>query len=206
MSLTEIADEIARQASASTGRYLVGVAGPPASGKSTLARKLADALPGGALVPMDGFHLDDGLLTARGHRDRKGAPHTFDVGGFVSLLRRLRVEDGLYAPAFDRDLEVSRGGAIWIGPEAKLIVVEGNWLLYPEGGWEAVRPALDLCLYLDIPEDELVRRLTDRWAHHGKSADEALAWIEANDLPNARMAAATKGAADRILAPGDIGA
>ena len=44
-----------------------------------------DLLPedSAAVVPMDGFHYDDAVLTAKGLRQRKGAPETFDY-------RRLR--------------------------------------------------------------------------------------------------------------------
>ena len=61
-------------------RPLIGIAGPPASGKSTLAHALAEQT-GGIAVPMDGFHLDNPILEARGLRQRKGAPETFRCGG-----------------------------------------------------------------------------------------------------------------------------
>jgi len=74
-------------------RQLVALAGPPASGKSTLARQLVAQLnqrhpKRAAIVPMDGFHFDDAVLAARGDLPRKGAPHTFDVGGLAHLLGR----------------------------------------------------------------------------------------------------------------------
>lgn len=69
-------------------RRLVAIAGPPASGKSTLACELAQAHPSFALVPMDGFHLDNATLKARNRLDRKGAPDTFVCGGFLGLVTR----------------------------------------------------------------------------------------------------------------------
>ena len=60
-------------------RRIVAIAGPPASGKSTLAaeifRKLNAKSPGGcAILPMDGYHYDDEVLVPKGWRPRKGAP------------------------------------------------------------------------------------------------------------------------------------
>ena len=93
-------------------RRVVAIAGPPASGKSTLAAELVDALdatsPGScALLQMDGFHYDDEVLAPRGWLARKGAPHTFDVGGYAATLGRLRAnrEESVAVPRFDR-----RGG------------------------------------------------------------------------------------------------
>lgn len=168
------------------GRFLVALAGPPASGKSTLAETLAQALqPGARVVPMDGFHYDDAVLIPRGLRPRKGAPETFDARGFLHLLRRLREEDEVAIPIFDRSMELSRAGADIVGPADRILIVEGNYLLLDECPWRDLAPLFDLTVFLDVPEAELVRRLADRWRHYGKSEAEAKAWIASNDLPNA---------------------
>ncbi|NGM44679.1 nucleoside/nucleotide kinase family protein [Rhodobacter sp. SGA-6-6] len=168
------------------GRLLVALAGPPASGKSTLAAALAEALsPGARVVPMDGFHYDDAVLEARGLRARKGSPPTFDAMGFLHLLRRLREEEEVAIPIFDRAMELSRAGADIVGPEDRILIVEGNYLLLDEDPWRAMAPMFDLTVFLDVPEAELVRRLTARWKHHGREDQAARDWIESNDLPNA---------------------
>lgn len=165
------------------GRFLVALAGPPASGKSTLAAALAGLLPGAKVVPMDGFHYDDRVLIARGLRHRKGAPETFDALGLSHLLLRLRTEAEVAIPLFDRDLEISRAGADVVTAADRILIVEGNYLLLDHAPWSDLR--FDLTVFLDVPEAELRRRLAARWAHHGKTAAEAAAWIEGNDLPNA---------------------
>lgn len=183
----------------STNRYLLGLVGAPASGKSTLAAALARAIPDTQVLPMDGFHLDDRILTARGHRHRKGAPHTFDVAGLAALLRRVRIEPQVYAPAFDRDAEMARAAAIEIRPDTRVLIVEGNWLLYDHDGWDGIRPLLNACWALELPISVLKRRLIDRWRQHRIPAPQAGAKIESNDLPNARLAASTFFRADRII-------
>jgi len=167
-------------------RFIVALAGPPASGKSTLAAGLAARLsPGARVVPMDGFHYDDAVLDARGLRARKGAPATFDAMGFLHLLRRLRDEDEVAIPIFDRSMELSRAGAEIIGPDDRILIVEGNYLLLDEDPWRQLTPLFDLTVFLDVPEAELIRRLTVRWQHHGRDDQAARDWIATNDLPNA---------------------
>ena len=182
------------------GRFLTALAGPPGCGKSTLAAELVALLGDGAkVVPMDGFHYDDAVLLARGARDRKGAPDTFDVQGFLHLLRRLRVEDEVAIPLFDRALEISRAGADTVGPSDRLLVIEGNYLLLNEEPWPQVAPLVDLSVWIDVPEAELDRRLLDRWAHFGKTPDAARAWIDGNDMPNIRRVTTGSRAADVVL-------
>lgn len=205
MHLDDLVADVRRLSAGVGGRFLLGVAGAPGSGKSTLAAALAGAMSEAQILPMDGFHLDDSILNARGHRPRKGAPHTFDVGGFVSILARARTEAALYAPKFDRDLEISRGGAIFIGPQTRILVVEGNYLLHDREGWEDVRPQLDACWFLDVPMPELESRLTARWDGYGMTPAQIRDKLEGNDLPNARLVAGTATRADRILDTVDLG-
>lgn len=185
------------------GRFIAALAGPPGAGKSTLAAELVAALGKGAkAVPMDGFHYDDAVLTARGARNRKGAPDTFDVAGFRHLLTRLRVEDEVAIPLFDRDLEISRAGADIVGPDDRILIVEGNYLLLNEAPWPDLTPLFDLTIWIDVPEAELDRRLVDRWAHYGKSPAEARAWIDGNDMPNIRRVTQGSRPADLVIRQG----
>ncbi|MEM1288955.1 MAG: nucleoside/nucleotide kinase family protein [Pseudomonadota bacterium] len=172
-------------------RRLIGICGPPGSGKSTLSETLRTSLetlrPGIAeVVPMDGFHLDNAVLDEIGARDRKGAPHTFDVGGFLALLRRLaRNEDAfIVVPTFDRDLDLSRGSARMITRSAQVVIVEGNYLLLDDPRWEPVRSVFWRTCFIDVPRHELERRLLDRWAEQGCDKQRAAHWVATNDMPN----------------------
>ena len=189
-------------------RILVGITGPPAAGKSTLAATLAEALrsaygSGAAVaVPMDGFHLANAELHRLGLANRKGAPETFDVAGFVNLLRRLREPDErevVYAPEFNRALNEPVGSAIPVPASARFVVVEGNYLLVPDPPWAAVRNLLDLVLYVDAPTPTRVEALLRRQRSRGLDRDAAHDWVYRSDEANAALIAATRERADRIL-------
>ncbi|HEX5810634.1 MAG TPA: nucleoside/nucleotide kinase family protein [Pseudonocardia sp.] len=192
-------------------RALLGIVGSPGSGKSTLAEALlaalrADPLPGAgadwvAHVPMDGYHLADVELERLGLRHAKGAPDTFDAGGYAALLARLRAgEDGVvYAPAFERTLEQPLAGAIPVPAAARLVVTEGNYLLLGTGRWPAVRPLLDEVWFCALRDDVRLERLHARHVRFGKALDEAVAWVAAVDEPNAALIEATRGRADLVV-------
>ena len=187
--------DLIRQRAADTGhetmhsgrRFIAALAGPPGAGKSTLAEALVEMLGEGArVVPMDGFHFDDTILTARGQRARKGAPETFDVAGYRHLLMRLRDEDEVAIPVFDRALELSRGSADLVTKDHRILITEGNYLLLNDAPWIGLAPFFDLTVMIAVPEFELDRRLMDRWAFYGKTPEAARAWIDGNDMPNIR--------------------
>lgn len=189
------------------GRAILGIAGAPAAGKTTLAEELVAALarsspPGWvAHVPMDGFHLADVELERLGSRDRKGAPDTFDPLGYAALLRRLRedTDDMIYAPGFERVIEQPIAGAIGVPRAARLIVSEGNYLLLPAGGWQRIRPLLDEVWYADLDQDSRLRRLIDRHIRFGKDQRAAVAWATGTDERNAAVIAATRDRADLLV-------
>ena len=193
-----------REKSGEALRYMVAVAGAPASGKSTLAENLRDALiaqgESAVVVPMDGFHFDDAVLNARGHRARKGAPHTYDVRGFEVLLNRLKSREADVAiPVFDRSMELSRAAAEIVTDEAKFIVVEGNYLLLKQSPWDLLKPLFDFSIFVSEPIDELEQRLIKRWLDHGFDLAYAKNWIASNDLLNIKTVIEESAVADLIL-------
>ncbi|MFW8595711.1 nucleoside/nucleotide kinase family protein [Cribrihabitans neustonicus] len=181
-------------------RLLVGLSGAPGSGKSTLAQAAADALNQKGLrtvvVPMDGFHLDNAILKTRGLLARKGAPETFDLGGFARLLAALRQEDEVFYPVFDRARDIAIAGAGRVGPEHRVVLAEGNYLLFGEPGWRDLALLWDVSVRVRVPVPELRRRLIARWEAHGLDAEAAAARAEGNDLANAARIEAAELPAD----------
>ena len=188
-------------------RSIVGIVGPPGSGKTHLARFLGDHLtasgePDAArVVPMDGFHLRNEVLRRLGRRDRKGGPDTFDVAGFVTMLDALRATASLVrAPAFSRALDEPISNAIEVEPDVAVVLVEGNYLLVEQEPWGAVGERLDVAFYVDTPVDERRRRLLLRHARTYGSTAAAERWIDTVDGPNAALVEATRWRADHEVA------
>ncbi|MEU7628641.1 nucleoside/nucleotide kinase family protein [Nocardia sp. NPDC049220] len=187
-------------------RYVLGIAGPPAAGKSTLSLNLAaairtdHALPA-EIAPMDGFHKTSAELDAMGARHRKGQPDTFDVTGFVERLKRLReapLGQHVPWPIYDRDVHDPVPDAITFTAQ-RLAVVEGNYLLLDQPCWSEVRAQLDEVWYLDAEDQVIERRLTDRHLRGGQTIEQTRVKIADSDMPNARVVAGTQDHADYVV-------
>jgi len=198
----DLADRIAALPE-TEARRLVAVAGPPGSGKSTVAEAVVAELNArgarAVVMPMDGFHLDNRILEARGLLARKGAPETFDFGGFMATLERVRTEPSVILPVFDRAREIAIAGAEEIGPETRIVVAEGNYLVLDEKPWRALSALWDYSVFLDVAFPELERRLIGRWLGFGYSPDAAREKALGNDIPNARRVVKHAGAVDLRL-------
>ena len=188
---------------ASGARHLVGLTGAPGSGKSSLAAQLARAVgPSPPVVPLDGFHLAQVVIEAMGIGDRKGSPETFDAWGFANLITRIAspADDAVvYAPKFDRSIEEPIAGAVPVGSTDGLVIVEGNYLLLDESPWDRIRPALDLCVYLELDNETRIGRLVARHVRYGKTRPEAERFVRDSDERNARLIETTRGRADFIV-------
>lgn len=184
------------------GRRLLGIAGAPGAGKSTLAEFVVEALaPDAVLVPMDGFHLAEAQLRGLGIDERKGAIDTFDAGGFVAMLRRLRdaSEPVVYAPTFRREIEEPIAGAIRVPREIPLVVTEGNYLLATDGVWAQVRGIIDEIWFVELDDDVRLDRLINRHMRYGRSELAARARALGSDQRNAEFVAAGRARADVLV-------
>ena len=179
---------------------LLGIAGCPGAGKSTLSESITSHVPS-VVVPMDGFHMLNADLVRLGRRDRKGAPDTFDVDGYVSLLRRVRSRAGrsVSAPRYDRAASAPVPDSIVVAPDANLVITEGNYLLLEQPPWNAVRPLLDEVWFVDVDDAVRVPRLIARHIDFGKSPDEAREWVMRSDEANAALVADSRGRADAVV-------
>ena len=188
-------------------RVVVGIAGMPGAGKSTLAEELVRALAGGqewrdtrvAYLPMDGFHLADAELRRLGRADRKGAPDTFDVDGYAALLARVAAGETVWAPGFERTLEQPIAQSLPITANTQIVITEGNYLLLPDPAWRRVRAHLTEAWYVQLADETRLRRLTWRHVEFGKTPKAAREWVRRSDEANAALIGPTGSTADLLI-------
>lgn len=184
-------------------RIMLGLVGAPGSGKSTLAARLQEYFTPSvaAVVPMDGFHFGNTILNGTDLKDRKGAIDTFDIGGYVSILERLkkRAEPVVYVPDFHRNIDEPIAASIAVPADVPLVITEGNYLLANEEPWRRVHQLLDEVWFVQCPPALRMSRLIERHIAFGLEPAAAKAWAAGPDQANARMIETTRGAADRTI-------
>jgi len=201
--IDDIVGEVLNRAGNSR-RFLIAIAGPPGAGKSTMADKVASGLKAkgesAAVLPMDGFHMDNAVLIERGLLARKGIPETFDVRGFLDIVKAVRPADQeVLVPVFDRSRELAIASARPIDPRDRFIIIEGNYLLFTEGKWAELDGIFDYTIMLAPPMEVLEERLWDRWRGYKLTEEEASAKVYGNDLPNGRLILENRRPADITL-------
>ena len=185
-------------------RSIIGIIGKPGGGKSTLSKFLIKGMDPAlvCVVPMDGFHLSNKVLKELGRSERKGAPDTFDVNGFLNLIERIKSDNSqpIYYPIFDRSHEESIAAQGVVTAATKVVIIEGNYLLHDEGGWEVCNDLLDESWMVDVDDDKRIARLISRHIAYGKEPEAAKAWAKGTDEVNAKLIERGRGRADYIVA------
>ena len=169
-------------------RYFIALSGPPASGKSTISEKLLKDLTlkghNSSILQMDGFHYDDQILKQKSLLLKKGAPETFDVMGFLNFLFRLRNENEVAIPIFDRSLELSRSSAVIISKETRVVILEGNYILLKTHPWRELHKFFNSTIMINTKNEILEKRLIERWRSFNIPEEEIKQKVFENDLPN----------------------
>jgi len=190
MTLAALTDTLLQRASGHS-RFITAIAGPPGAGKSTLADALYSELTKrgekAEVLPMDGFHMDNGILRERGLLARKGAPETFDVRGFFDIVTAVRKADReVLVPVFDRSREIAIASARSVSSETRFILAEGNYLLLNEEPWVRLKNSFDFSIFVGPTVEVLEQRLRDRWIGYGLDEAGIAAKLYENDLPNGK--------------------
>jgi pantothenate kinase len=203
MSVQLLVEEIETLLQGSKPRTMIGIVGKPGAGKSTIVTEIQKQFSTEevAIIPMDGYHLSNEKLIKLGRLERKGAPDTFDVEGFISLITRVRNEIGKEHtfPIFHREIEASKADEGIVLRNTKVIVIEGNYLFSEEHNWSEVFPLLDQSWFIEIDDEIRMQRLITRHIKYGKTPQEAEEWSRGSDELNARFIEKTAARAGNII-------
>lgn len=199
----QLARELRERYAASGRRQLIGLVGPPGTGKSTFAEHLADYFVPGecVIVPMDGFHLAQSIIDGTPRAARRGAIDTFDGEGYLATLQRLRArtDEVVYVPSYRRGLEEPIAASIAVPASTPIVLTEGNYLLAAREPWTRIRPLLDAAWFIETPREIRIARLIARHVAFGKDLDAATAWALGPDEANAREIEKSRDLADRVI-------
>ncbi|RRT67054.1 hypothetical protein B296_00032514 [Ensete ventricosum] len=226
-SIEEVYDSLAERLLSSVARvqdinskYIVGLAGPPGAGKTTLSSEVVhrlnylwsqkvtgktsvSPLEFAIVLPMDGFHLYRSQLDAMENPEeahaRRGAPWTFNPELLLKCLHSLRNKGSTYAPSFDHGVGDPVEDDVFVSSEHKVVIVEGNYLFLEEGIWQDICSIFDEKWFLDIDINIAMERVLKRHISTGKEPDVAKWRIEYNDRPNAEIIMGSKKNADLVI-------
>jgi pantothenate kinase len=195
-----------KQKTTSKARLLIALAGPPGSGKTTIAEhvvqrvnKLQGPHPKTVCISADGFHLTQAQLRAMPNAAeaiaRRGAPWTFDAAAAVALVRELgnpaAVLRPVLAPTFDHQVKDPVAGGLSVAADVDVCIIEGNYLLMADEPWREIGELVDDRWLVHV-QPELARlRVAKRHLKAGieDSMDKALARAEGNDMVNGALVA-----------------
>jgi len=204
--LEHIAETILSKANVNiSNRFIVGIAGGPGSGKSTFAVELKELINSKAksdlaqIFPMDGFHRKNSELQRSGLISVKGAPETFDVEGYLLILKRIKLGENLKAPIYSREAHDIIDNALPIESFHRIIITEGNYLFADLDGWCEIKDIIDLKIYIESEKEVCEKRLLERHMRGGKTEAEALEKIKKVDMENYDLIDQTKKYADEVI-------
>ena len=155
-------------------RLIIGIAGGSGSGKSTVARKVAESLHGAsvAFIDMDAYYRNFAHLPMEERRRVNwDHPEAFDLELLAEHLDRLAAGEAIDKPVYDFVTHTRAEGVERVAP-ADVVVLDGILLFVDE----AVRARCDVKVFVDADADiRLIRRIQRDMAERGRPLADILA-------------------------------
>jgi len=151
---------------------IIGIAGGTGSGKSTVAKRIAEAMPSSvAFIDMDAYYRNFESLTLDERRKVNwDHPDAFDLDLLVSHLEHLAARVPIDKPVYDFVRHLRADEVVPI-PPADVIVIDGILLFVDE----RVRNCCDVKVFVDTDADErLIRRIRRDMKIRGRPLEEIL--------------------------------
>jgi uridine kinase len=181
--------------------FVIGIAGGSASGKTTLAQALAQALGERvALLPMDHYYQDLAHLPMEERlRQNYDHPDAFDLALYLDHVRALLQGRAVERPVYDFRAYTRSPRTERVHP-APVVILEGILVLFPE----ELRALMDLKVFVDADADErFIRRLKRDVLDRGRSLEGVVAqYLEQVKPMHLSFVEPTKRHADLILPGG----
>ncbi|MBO5205050.1 MAG: uridine kinase [Prevotella sp.] len=149
---------------------IIGIAGGTGSGKTTVVRKIIEALPDGyvTLVPLDSYYNDTTGMT---DEERKAInfdhPDAFDWRLLTDHVKRLRAGEAVEQPTYSYIISNRLPETIHVEPRP-VIIIEGIMTLINK----KLRDMMDLKIYVDTDDDErLIRNIQRDCIERNRTVD-----------------------------------
>ena len=156
-----------------TKPLIIGIAGGTGSGKSTVARKVADALAASsvAFIDMDAYYHDYSQLSMDERRKINwDHPNSFDWDLLIAHLEALSAGKAIDKPQYNFVEHLRRKETVPI-PAADVVVIDGILLLSDP----RIRDLCDVKVFVDTDADiRLIRRLKRDIVERGRPLDEII--------------------------------
>ena len=140
--------------------YIIGIAGGTGSGKTTVVKKIVEALPGDkiALIPQDSYYNDTTALTMEERRRINfDHPNAFDWDLLTHQIEELRNGRAVEQPTYSYIESNRQTETVHVEP-CEVIIIEGIMALFKK----ELRDLMDLKLFVDADPDERLIRVIQR--------------------------------------------
>jgi len=139
---------------------IVGIAGGTGSGKTTVVRKLLEALPGGDVVemPQDSYYKDNRQISLEERQKINfDHPDSVEFSLLIDHLKQLRKGKTVEMPVYSYLTCLRARETITIKP-SRVVIIEGILILADPG----LRNILDIKVFVDADADDRLGRVIRR--------------------------------------------
>jgi uridine kinase len=150
--------------------FIIGIAGGTGSGKTTVVKKIVEALPEGsvAVIPQDSYYKDQSDMPLEERlKTNFDHPDAFEWPLFAQQIADLKAGRAIEQPTYSYVISTRMKETVHVEPR-DVIIVEGIMALYDK----TLRDQMDLKIFVDTGADErLLRVVTRDMAERGKDLD-----------------------------------
>ena len=140
--------------------YIIGIAGGTGSGKTTVVRKIIEALPPGcvSVIPQDSYYNDNTHLAMEDRRKINfDHPDAFDWNLLTEHIQKLRQGEAIEQPTYSYLVCNRLEETIHVEP-CEVVIIEGIMALWKK----ELRELMDLKIFVDADPDERLIRVIQR--------------------------------------------